>query len=145
MDQSAPEFAGKGPMLEVLRAAGLKPTRQRLALAELLFAGEPRHVTCEAFYAEAVAHGADVSLATVYNTLHQFRDAGLLREVRLDSERRWFDTNVTAHHHFFVEASGALIDIPAAGVAVSELPAPPEGYAVEGVDVVVRLRAAQPG
>jgi Fur family iron response transcriptional regulator len=124
----------------MLREAGLKPTRQRVALARLLFAGEHRHVTPEAFYHEAQRAGADVSLATVYNTLHQFRDAGLVREVKLDSERRWFDTNAGSHHHFFVEETGALIDIPEESVDVST-PAPPRGYAVSGVDVVVRLKS----
>ena len=124
-----------------LREAGLKPTRQRLALGALLFAGADRHVTSESLFDEAQAAGAGVSLATVYNTLHQFRDAGLLREVKLDSERRWFDTNAGAHHHFFVEETGALIDIPEHEVEVSQLPPPPRGYAIEGVDVVVRLKS----
>jgi Fur family iron response transcriptional regulator len=110
-------------------------------LAALLFAGPHRHVSCESLYEEALAAGGDLSLATVYNTLHQFVAAGLLREVRLDAERRWFDTNVEDHHHFFVEDTGALTDIPAASVSFSALPHPPRGYAVEGVDVVVRVKA----
>ena len=124
---------------DMLRQAGLKPTRQRVALARLLFAGAHRHVTPEVFYNEARMAGADVSLATVYNALHQFRDAGLVREVKLESERRWFDTNAGSHHHFFIEETGALIDIPEESVDVST-PAPPRGYAVSGVDVVIRLK-----
>ena len=123
-----------------LRAAGLKPTRQRVALGKLLFAGAHRHVTPESLFNEAQEDGADVSLATVYNALHQFRDAGLVREVKLDSERRWFDTNAGPHHHFFIEDTGALIDIDEAHVDVST-PAPPRGFAVTGVDVVIRLSA----
>ena len=122
-----------------LREAGLKPTRQRVALGALLFNGEHRHVTCEALHNEAQAAGAGISLATVYNTLHQFLGARLVREVKLDSDRRWFDTNAGVHQHFFIEETGALIDIPEDSVDVST-PAPPKGYAVSGVDVVVRLR-----
>jgi Fur family iron response transcriptional regulator len=133
--------APRGDITGALRAVGLKPTRQRLALGALLFDGPDRHVTCEALYEEARAAGADVSLATIYNTLHQFRAAGLVREVKLDSERRWFDTNCGPHHHFFVEDTGALIDIPEDGVEVAHVPAPPRGYAIEGVDVVVRLKS----
>jgi Fur family transcriptional regulator, iron response regulator len=126
-------------VLEKLRAAGLKPTRQRLALGALLFSGPHRHVSCESLYGEAQAAGADLSLATVYNTLHQFCAAGLMREVHLDGERAWFDTNIDAHHHFYVEETGALMDIPHDRIAISDLPKPPRGFAVEGVDVVVRL------
>lgn len=134
------ESAASGRILEMLRGAGLKPTRQRLALGELLFAGEDRHVSCESLFDEARASGAELSLATVYNTLHQFREAGLLREVHLDAERRWFDTNVGEHHHFYVEDTGALMDIPADSVEIAALPAPPRGFSVEGVDVVVRVK-----
>ena len=128
-----------GGVEDRLRAAGLKPTPQRVALGALLFAGPDRHVTCEGLFEEARAAGAQVSLATVYNTLHQFCDAGLLRPVNLDSDRRWFDTNVGAHHHFFIEETGDLIDIEDR-LELAQPPAPPPGYAVEGVDVVVRIK-----
>lgn len=123
-----------------LRGAGLRPTRQRLLLGRLLFGGPHRHVTPEALYKEACESGAALSLATVYNALHQFREAGLVREVILDSGRMWFDTHASPHHHFFIEETGALIDIPDEGVAVST-PAPPRGFAVSTVDVVVRLKS----
>jgi Fur family iron response transcriptional regulator len=135
----ARQSSAKTDIATLLREAGLKPTRQRIALGELLFKDDHRHVTSESLYHEAQAAGAGVSLATVYNTLHQFRDAGLVREVKLDSDRRWFDTNAGSHHHFFVEDTGALIDIPEESVDVSA-PPPPRGYAVSGVDVVVRLK-----
>jgi Fur family iron response transcriptional regulator len=135
------EGAANERVLDMLRGAGLKPTRQRLALGELLFSGEDRHVSCESLFDEARAAGADLSLATVYNTLHQFREAGLVREVHLDAQRRWFDTNVGEHHHFYVEETGALMDIPADSIEIAALPSPPRGFAVEGVDVVVRVRA----
>ncbi|MGE0096608.1 MAG: iron response transcriptional regulator IrrA [Alphaproteobacteria bacterium] len=128
-----------------LRAAGLRPTRQRLALARLLFGKGDRHVTAEQLHAEATGEGIRVSLATVYNSLHQFTDAGLLREVVVDPVRRYFDTNVSGHHHFFVEADGELLDIPGHQVALSGLPETPPGTVVDRVDVVVRVRKLTPG
>lgn len=123
-----------------LRAAGLRPTRQRLALARLLFGKGDRHVTAEQLHGEATGEGIRVSLATVYNSLHQFTAAGLLREVVVDPVRRYFDTNVSGHHHFFMEADGELLDIPGDLVALSGLPETPAGTVVDRVDVVVRVR-----
>ena len=131
-----------GPVLEKLRGAGLRPTRQRLALARLLLDAGDRHVTAEQLHGEAADTGIRVSMATVYNTLHQFTGAGLLREVVVDPGRSYFDTNVSDHHHFYDEGSGELHDIHASGVEVNRLPAPPSGTRVERVDVVVRLRKA---
>jgi Fur family iron response transcriptional regulator len=125
-----------------LRAAGLRPTRQRLELADLLFARGDRHVTAEALHAEAVRGGAKVSLATVYNTLHQFTEVGLLRQVVVDAGRFYFDTNIGAHQHFYVEDDGTLIDIPGDEVAVSAVPEPPKGTSLSRIDVVVRIRRA---
>lgn len=125
---------------EMLVDAGLRPTRQRMALGELLFRGCDRHVTAERLFDEAVAAKLSVSLATVYNTLHQFTDAGLLREIAVDGTRVYFDTNVHDHHHFLVEEDGELYDIPGSNVAVANLPTPPEGLRIDRVDVVVRLR-----
>jgi Fur family iron response transcriptional regulator len=124
---------------QLLRQAGLRPTRQRLALGELLFEGEDRHVTAELLHAEAVAVGHHVSLATVYNTLHQFKRAGLLRELAINGSRAYFDTNVSNHNHFFVEADGKLHDIPGDAIRVDGVPEPPAGMAVSHIDVVVRL------
>jgi Fur family iron response transcriptional regulator len=125
---------------EILLGAGLRPTRQRLALGELLFRGGDRHVTAERLYDEALASNLSVSLATVYNTLHQFTDAGLLREIAVDGARVYFDTNVSDHHHFLVEDDGELYDIPGSNLTVANLPEPPQGLRVDRVDVVVRLR-----
>lgn len=132
-DKSAPGTA------QLLRQAGLRPTRQRMALGELLFRGEDRHVTAELLHAEATAVGHHVSLATVYNTLHQFKRAGLLRELAINGSRAYFDTNVSNHNHFFVEDNGELHDIPGDAIRVDGLPQPPEGMAVSHIDVVVRL------
>ena len=130
------------PMLERLRNAGLRPTRQRLALARLLFEGGNRHVTAEQLHAEARREEIPVSLATIYNTLNQFRKAGLLREVVVDSGRSWFDTNLEDHHHFFHEATGTLTDFEAEGLAVEGVPRAPRGTEVDRVEVIVRLRDA---
>jgi Fur family iron response transcriptional regulator len=126
-------------ILAKLKDAGLRPTRQRLSLAKLLFEGGDRHVSAEELHAEAVANRIQVSLATIYNTLHQFTSAGLLREVVVEPGRSYFDNNVTPHHHFFVEGEGKLMDIPAAEIALSQLPEPPAGMKVARVDVIVRL------
>jgi Fur family iron response transcriptional regulator len=126
-------------MLDLLRAADLRPTRQRLALARLLFEKGDRHVTAEMLHDEALAANIRVSLATVYNTLHQFTAAGLLREIVVDATRSYFDTNIQDHHHFFFEKSGRLEDIPGHQVVVSDMPAAPEGTRVARVDVIVRL------
>jgi len=128
--------------LELLRAARLRPTRQRLALARLLFEKGDRHVAAEELHGEALAAQVPVSLATVYNTLHQFVAAGLLREVVINPGRSYFDTNVSDHHHFFYEDSGTLRDIPGDSIAVSNVPPPPDGGSIRRVDVVVRVEKA---
>jgi len=127
-------------ILARLREAGLRPTRQRLALARLLFDGGDRHVTAEQLHGEAGAAAIRVSLATVYNTLHQFTAAGMLREVVVEPGRSYFDTNVDDHHHFFCESSGHLQDIPGELVMVGQLPQPPDGTAISRVDVIIRVR-----
>lgn len=132
-------------VLEQLKQAGLRPTRQRLALAKLLFEGGDRHVTAETLHAEAEAHRIRVSLATVYNTLHQFTHAGLLREVVVEPGRSYFDTNRDDHHHFFNEASGELTDIPGHQVELARLPEVPSGRKITRVDVVIRVRDDEGG
>jgi Fur family iron response transcriptional regulator len=111
-----------------------------MSLAELLFGRGNRHLSAENLHEEAMLQRVPVSLATVYNTLHQFTEAGLLREVAVDGSKTYFDTNVSQHHHFFVEGENDLLDIPNADVVVGKTPVPPEGYEVARIDVVVRLR-----
>ena len=123
--------------LDLLHRAGLRPTKQRLCLARFLFDGRNRHITAEQLHDQAVDDRVSVSLATVYNTLHQFTRAGLLREVVVDANRSYFDTNVGEHHHFFHEKTGELQDIH--NVIVTNLPQPPPGSRISRVDVVVRL------
>jgi Fur family transcriptional regulator, iron response regulator len=126
-------------VLDRLRGKGLRPTRQRLALAKLLLERGDVHVTAEELHGLATKEGIRVSLATVYNTLHQFTDAGLLREIVVEPGRSYFDTNVTDHHHFFNEDSAELSDIEGADVAIARLPEPPAGMHVRRVDVVIRV------
>jgi Fur family iron response transcriptional regulator len=123
-----------------LRAAGLRPTRQRVALTDLLFRQGHRHVTAETLHDEALGAGCKVSLATVYNTLHQLTEAGLLRQVVVDAARSYFDTNTSPHQHFFDEDGSLLIDIDGGKIAVSGVPVPPRGMEIASVDVVVRIR-----
>ncbi len=136
-EDTAAETAAGG-FAERLVSAGLRPTRQRVALAELLFSKGDRHVTAEKLFDEATTAQMSVSLATVYNTLHQFTAAGLLREIAVDGARVYFDTNTSEHHHFLLEDGEELLDI-AGSIAVANLPAPPAGLKVARVDVVVRL------
>ena len=122
-----------------LREAGLRPTRQRVALAHLLFAEGDRHVTAEALHEKAQARKVPVSLATVYNTLHQFTEVGLLREVAVEGAKTYFDTNTSNHYHFFCEPSGKLMDIATGAIRIEGLPEAPDGMAISRVDVLVRL------
>jgi Fur family iron response transcriptional regulator len=126
--------------VERLRAAGLRPTRQRVALARLLLENGNRHVTAEQLHSEALAAAIPVSLATVYNTLHQFIDCGILRELVIEPGRSYFDTNLDDHHHFYCESTGLLQDIPGEMVMVGRLPQPPAGAEISRIDVVIRIR-----
>ncbi len=121
-----------------LASAGLRPTRQRLALGGILFGSGDRHVTAEDLHAEAERAGVRVSLATVYNTLHQFTSAGLLREVAIEGSKTYFDTNTSDHYHFYIESDGELIDIDEQ-LSIGELPEVPAGKRVSRVDVLIRL------
>jgi Fur family iron response transcriptional regulator len=144
-----PRETGQGPgaggcvvrdLRERLRKAGLRPTRQRLSLGWLIFAKGHRHLSAEALFEEASRSRLQVSLATVYNTLNQFTEAGLLREIAIDGARTYFDTNTDAHHHFFYEDEMRVLDIPASALEVSDVPPAPEGFEVARIDVVIRLR-----
>ena len=126
-------------LIERLKAVGLRPTRQRLALAKLLFGPGNRHVSAEQLHGEAVAAQVRVSLATVYNTLHQFTAVGLLREVVVEPGRSYFDTNVEDHHHFYFQDTGRIEDIPGDDLRVLDLPEAPAGTRVARVDVIVRV------
>ena len=130
-------------VLTRLRSVGLRPTRQRMALARLLLEGGDRHVSAEALHGEARVAGIKVSLATVYNTLNQFAETGLVRQVVVDPGRTYFDTNTTLHQHFFFEGDGRLQDIPGAEVQISRLPQAPKGTQIARVDVIIRLSGRQ--
>lgn len=132
---------GEARLLGWLARGGLRPTRQRLGLAQLLVGdGRNRHVTAESLHAAAAGSGEPVSLATIYNALRAFCDAGLMREITVDGARSYFDTNMTDHPHFFWEEDGHLTDAPASELEIKRLPRAPEGAEVAAVDVVIRLR-----
>ena len=125
--------------LTVLRGAGLRPTRQRVALAALMFGSGDRHVTAEELHEEAINASVRVSLATVYNTLNQFTEAGLLREVAIEGSKTYFDTNTSNHHHFYIESESTLMDIPGDDLRVIGVPEAPEGTQISRIDVIVRV------
>ena len=127
--------------IEWLNGAGLRPTRQRVALAELLVGdGRDRHVTAESLYAASCDTGEPVSLATVYNTLSAFCEAGLMREITVDGSKSYFDTNTSNHPHFFWEDTHEVTDAPTEELVISQLPDAPAGTEIAKVDVVIRLR-----
>lgn len=127
---------------DMLRNAKLRPTRQRVALAELMFSKGDRHLSAENLFEEAKIAGVPVSLATIYNTLHQFTDSGLLRAISVESSKTYFDTNTGNHHHFFLEDTEEVVDMPEGYVTIGNLPQPPEGMEVSRVDVIVRVRGS---
>ncbi|MEO0636209.1 MAG: iron response transcriptional regulator IrrA [Pseudomonadota bacterium] len=128
---------------QMLRDAGLRPTRQRVGLAVLLFSRGNRHVSAEQVFEEASAANMPVSLATIYNTLHQFTSAGLMRAVAVDSAKTYFDTNTDDHHHFYHEESGQVMDIHDADMQVVGLPDIPDGMELSRVEVIVRLKRSE--
>lgn len=123
----------------ILRRAGLRPTRQRIALGCLLFTDKHRHVTPDMLNEEALLIGEKLSVATVYNALNQFADAGLIRKISLHSERTYFDTDTGDHTHFYIHDEDRVIDIASNDVSVGPLPPPPAGYKVSKVDIVIHL------
>jgi Fur family transcriptional regulator, iron response regulator len=130
----------KNLIAEKLRAVGLRPTRQRVALAKILFSEGDRHISAESLHKEACLAKVHVSVATVYNTLNQFTAAGLLREVAIEGDRSFFDTNTSNHFHFYHEKDGRLFDIGTDNLEIQGLPAAPQGTAIDRIDVIVRLR-----
>lgn len=134
MTQPNPYLPG---IAKKLRDAGLRPTRQRVALAQLLFANGDRHVTAEKLHVEALAGGISVSLATIYNTLNQFCESGLLREIAIEGGKAHFDTNTSNHQHFYFDSEGRLVDIDQP-IAIS-MPLLPEGTEIQSIDVLIRL------
>jgi Fur family iron response transcriptional regulator len=131
---------GDGPFaFRRLRDAGLRPTRQRVLLAELLFGQGDRHVTAETLFAEAAAANIQLSLATVYNTLNQFTQAGLLRRIGPDGSRSFFDTNTTVHPHFYLHGEDMLIDVPEA-LVLAQMPDPLPGHEISRLDIIIHIR-----
>ena len=136
MDASARERGSRW-----LGRGGLRPTRQRLVLAALLVGdGHDRHVTAESLFDASRDAGEKVSLATVYNTLRAFCDAGLMQEITVDGTKSYFDTRMDDHPHFYWEDTQALTDASADELQIAKLPTPPAGAEISKVDVVIRLR-----
>lgn len=128
-----------GIILDMLKGVGLRPTRQRRALGALLFRDGHRHITVDDLHQDAIDAGVPLSLATVYNTLNQFAEAGLIRRVSLHGGRTYFDTDAGDHQHFYVEAEDRIIDIAPGEIRFGQLPTAPSGYEITTVDVVIRL------
>ena len=124
-----------------LRLVGLRPTRQRVAIAALLLDGRHRHVSADSLIEEITTAGLQVSSGTVYNTLNQFTDAGLLRRVVVHNEYSLFDTNTDHHHHFYEASNDQLVDIPHDDVILAKLPQAPEGHEIKAVDVVIHIQS----
>ena len=128
----------------LLKAANLRPTRQRVALARFLFSAGHRHVTADDLHRDAIVSGESLSLATVYNTLNQFAEAGLVRKVSVEGEHTWYDTDTESHQHFYIEAEDRIIDVPVDEMQFGKLPEPPAGYVISKVDVLIRLVRVEP-
>jgi Fur family iron response transcriptional regulator len=124
----------------MLKAIGLRPTAQRVALSRLLFGNGNRHLTAEMLHEEAMRARIRVSLATIYNTLKQFIGAGLLRQISVDGTKTYFDTNISDHQHFYLENRHELVDIPDTSAYLANTPQVPESYEISRIDIVVRLR-----
>ena len=135
------ELSALADFAEQLRLAGLRPTRQRVAIAALLLDGRHRHVSADSLTEEITAAGIQVSGGTVYNTLNQFTDVGLLRRVLVHNEYSLFDTNTDHHHHFFEASNNQLVDIPNDDVILAKLPQAPEGHEIKAVDVVIHIQS----
>lgn len=123
-----------------LRKVGLRPTKQRLNIGRLLFGANHRHITADDLFQEIQTTGEHLSLATIYNTLHHFSEAGLLRRICTGSERVYFDTDTGDHHHFYVQDEDRIVDAPAGDTIINRLPEAPEGYEIAKVDVVIHLK-----
>jgi Fur family iron response transcriptional regulator len=123
----------------LVKSAGLRPTRQRLAIGFLLFSGEHRHISADELRNDVQQAGVPLSLATVYNTLNQFADVGLVRRIAVGAGRTYFDTDVGDHQHFYIEEENRIIDIPPCSLRLGTLPAPPPGYRIANVDITIRL------
>ncbi|KYG20654.1 Fur family transcriptional regulator [Bradyrhizobium sp. AT1] len=140
-ESPAQREVGDGPFsaFSRLRDVGLRPTRQRVLLAELLFGQGDRHVTAETLFAEAATANIQLSLATVYNTLNQFTQAGLLRRIGPDGSRSFFDTNTTVHPHFYLDGEDILIDVPET-LVLEQVPDPLPGHEISRLDIIIHIR-----
>lgn len=128
-------------IIDKLRAAGLRPPRQRIVIASLLFRETHRHVTADNLFQDIQLIDQHLSLATIYNTLHHFSEVGLLRRICTSSERVYFDTDTGNHHHFYIMEKDKIIDIPKEETLIQKLPVAPDGYEIASVDIIIHLKA----
>ena len=140
MAETSPSYISSNASAQRLRQAGLRPTRQRIAIANLLLGGAPRHISAEQLRDELLSDGQPMALATIYNCLHQFAEGGLLRPVHHVGDAVLYDTNLSDHFHFIDVETGELMDIEPSNFCLPELPEPPEGYEAESIELSVRLR-----
>ena len=123
-----------------LKKFGIKITKQRMEIASILFDGEFKHFSADDLYNLTEKKNLQISLATIYNTLKEFSNLGLIKEIIIDPNRIWYDTCVKNHYHFYNSATNKLIDIPEAQIKVSKLPSIPKGHKIEQMNVVIHLQ-----
>ncbi|RWR05255.1 transcriptional repressor [Sinirhodobacter populi] len=140
IERNAPKTKG----VHLLEAAGLRVTRSRRAIADILFGKSYHHFTADEIFAAAMETGQRLSLATVYNTLSDFAAHGLIRRLATVGGAAQFDIGTGDHHHFHIEADNRMIDIPPDEIGFARLPVPPQGYRIANIDVVIRLEPAPP-
>ena len=126
--------------IELLKNVALRPTKQRIALTKILFQENNLHVTAEQLHSEAIRKGYKISLATVYNALNSFKEAGIVKQVLVEPGKIYFDTNTESHHHFYIEETGELVDVPDDECKIVSLPRIPAEYMVSQVEITIRLK-----
>ncbi len=124
----------------ILQKAGLRPTRQRLILGQFLLSGQHQHISADELHLLTMQSGFSMSLATVYNTLNQFAEAGLIRKISVSGQRTFFDTNAHNHQHFYLEDEDRMIDIGGVPLMLSPAPQAPAGYTITKIDILVSLK-----
>ncbi len=125
-----------------LRSSKLRPTKQRLKICQFLFDRKKTfHFTVETLNKRINKNGvAKVSLATIYNTVEAFCNAGYLKEILTSKNKSYYDTNIKSHHHFYDEGNKELTDIHYSQIKLSKVPIPPKGKKIKNLEVVIRIQ-----
>ena len=127
--------------IEKLRSSGLRPTRQRIQISKVLFDRENTfHFTIQDL-SQIIKNefNEKISLATVYNTIHEFKKKGYLKEISLKGNKTFFDTNISNHHHFYDEDMSQLVDIEDKNISVNYLAKIPSGKKIKSIEVLVKI------